>query len=97
MNAKVFNSIEDANAAALMDTVDAATKAGLTNQVVDEGHVLCQKPDSLELVDVFPDGSWEYQNAGEDGEMETMSGSNAVMLALYMHGDNKAEFAKLEK
>jgi hypothetical protein len=90
----VFGSVDEANAAAVMDTVNAATKAGLTSQLVDDGHVLCAKPDSMELVDVFPDGSWEYQDVNDDGTMETMSGPSAVMLALYLSGDNKKLFAE---
>lgn len=91
----IFQSPEDAAAAAVMDTVAAATKAGLTQQVVDEGHVLCQRPESMELVDVYPDGSWEYQNALENGEMQTMSGINAALLAMYLASDeNKALFEK---
>ncbi len=33
-----FESVEDANAAAVMDTVSVATKNDLTDQMVDEGH-----------------------------------------------------------
>lgn len=94
----IFNSVEDANAAALMDTTDAATKAGFTDQMVDEGHVFCAKPESMELVDVFPDGSWEYQNVDEDGKAITMSGTNAAILALYLVSDeNKKLFAEEAK
>jgi hypothetical protein len=88
----VFNSVEDATMAAIMDTVSVATKAGLTSQVVDDGHTLCAKPDTMELVDVFPDGSWEYQNVPANGKVESMSGTSAVMLSLYLHGDNKKLF-----
>jgi hypothetical protein len=94
---KIYNSVEDANADALVDSVAAATKAGFTLQATDNGHVLCQKPDSYELVDVFPDGSWEYQNIGDDGKAIEMSGPSAVLLALYLHSDeNKAMFKKYE-
>lgn len=88
----VFDSVEDANAAAVMDTVSAATKEGFTNQLVDEGHVLCAKPETMELVDVFPDGSWEYQNVDEDGKAIEMSGINAAILALYLSPTHKAAF-----
>ncbi len=46
------------------------------------------------LVDVFPDGSWEYQDVDEDGKAVTMSGSNAAMLALYLSPEHKAAFAE---
>lgn len=90
---KVYQSVEDADADSVMDTVTAATNAGFTLQVVDEGHVLCQKPDTMELVDVFPDGSWEYQDVKEDGTMREMSGPNALLLSLYLASDeNKDKF-----
>lgn len=93
MNTKVFKSVEDANAAAMMDTTAAATKAGLTEQLVDDGHIICQKPGTMELVDVFPDGTWEYQNVNEDGEAESMSGNSAALLALYLASSaNKEKF-----
>lgn len=89
----IYTSEEDANADSVMDTISAASKAGFTDQVNDEGHVLCQKPDTMELVDIFPDGSWEYQNVGEDGKMQEMSGTNAMMLAMYLASDeNKKMF-----
>jgi hypothetical protein len=92
---QLYQSAEDLNSEAVMETVLAATKAGLIQQVVDEGHVFCARPDSMELVDVFPDGSWEYQNALEDGDMVTMSGANAMLLAMYLSSDeNKALFEK---
>ena len=90
----VFESVDDANSAALMNTVSVATKAGFTDQLVDEGHVLCAKPDSLELIDVFPDGSWEYQNIDDDGKAETMSNTSAVMLTLYLSPQHRAAFAE---
>lgn len=89
----IFNSPEDANAAAVMDSVAAAFNAGLTNKVTDEGHVLCARPDSMELVDIFPDGSWEYQNVSEEGKTESMSGTTAALLSLYLNG-NKELFEK---
>ena len=92
----LFASAEDAYAAAVMDTISAARKAGFTHQVNDDGHVLCAMPDTARLIDVFPDGSWEYQDVLDDGEMDTMSGDSALMLALYLHGDNAAMFKKLE-
>ena len=92
---KIYMSDEDADAAALMDTVAAATKAGFVNQSNDEGHVLCMKPDSMELVDVFPDGSWEYQDVDDKGSIVEMSGASAVMLAYYLSSDeNKKMFEK---
>lgn len=94
---EVFDDIEAATTAGTMNTIDAATKGGFTEQTVDDGHVLCAKPDTSELVDIFPDGSWEYQAIKEDGEMDTMSGQTATLLALYLHGDNKAIFAEEEK
>lgn len=93
----VFNSVEEANAAAVMDTVSAATKAGLTSQLVDEGHILCAKPDTMELVDIFPDGSWEYQNVLDSGKAESMTGPSAVMLSLYLNGNNKKLFEEEAK
>lgn len=81
---EVFDSVDDANIAAVMATSDAATKAGFTQQEVDEGHILCAKDGTMELVDIFPDGSWEYQNVTEDGAVETMSGASASLLALYL-------------
>lgn len=92
----LFASVEDADSSAVMDTISAARKAGFTQQVNDDGHVLCAVPDTARLIDVFPDGSWEYQDVLEDGEMETMSGDSALMLALYLHGDNAAIFHKVE-
>lgn len=89
-----FESVEDANMAAVMDTVSAATKAGFSNQAVDEGHVLCQKPDTWELVDVYPDGSWEYQDIDDEGKVEEMSGTNAALLALYLSPEHKAAFSE---
>jgi len=90
---KLYKSVEAANNGAVMNTIKAATKAGLTKQVVDDGHILCSKPDTMELVNIFPDGSWEYQNVKTDGKMQTMSGANASLLALYLHSDeNKAIF-----
>lgn len=90
----VFTSVEDANLAAVMDTISAATKEGFTEQMVDEGHVLCAKPETFELVDVFPDGSWEYQNIDDDGKAEIMSGTNAALLALYLSPEHKAAFTE---
>lgn len=93
----IFDSVEDANIASVMDTTSAATKEGFTDQIVDEGHILCAKPDTAELVDIFPDGSWEYQNINVDGLMEEMSGQNAALLAMYLVSEeNKKLFAEEE-
>jgi hypothetical protein len=89
---KIFSSIEDAKASAMQDTLGAAIKAGFTEHTDDEGHVLCLVPETNRLVDIFPDGSWEFQDVNDDGTMETMSGDSAVMLALYLHGDNAKIF-----
>lgn len=92
----VFGSVGQADEAAMMDTLTAARKGGLTDQVPDESHILCQRPDSYELVDIFPDGSWEYQDVLEDGSMRTMSGLNAALLAMYLHSEeNKLLFEKI--
>jgi len=88
---RVSNSIEEARAADQADTVKVATDAGFTEQVEDEGHVLCQKPDTMELVDVYPDGSWEYQNARDDGSMQEMSGSYSNLLAMYLASDENKQ------
>jgi hypothetical protein len=93
---KIFSSIEDAKASAMHDTFGAAIKAGFTNYTNDEGHVLCAVPETNRLVDIFPDGSWEFQDVNEDGSMETMSGTSAVMLALYLHGDNAKIFKECQ-
>lgn len=90
----VFDSAEDANAAAVMDTVSVAKKNGLTEQMVDDGHVFCAKPETMVLVDVFPDGSWEYQDVDEDGKSITMSGTNAALLVLYLSPEHQAAFAE---
>lgn len=87
----LYTSEEDANAAAVMETVGAAFNAGFTEKIVDEGHVFCSKPKTMELVDVFPDGSWEYQNVNKEGKVEEMSGTTAALLALYL-GDHKKMF-----
>jgi diaminopimelate epimerase len=93
---KIFRSHEDAIASAMQDTLRAAIKAGFTEHADDEGHVLCLVPDTNRLVDVFPDGSWEFQDVNDDGSMETMSGNSAVMLALYLHGDNAKIFKECQ-
>ena len=91
---KIFGSLEESLAASFANTLAAATKGGLTDQVPDADHMLCGKPDSMELVDVFPDGSWEYQDAKDDGDMVTMSGKDAALLAMYLYSpENKALFA----
>jgi hypothetical protein len=95
---EISQSAEELNDSRVMDTLSAATKAGFTQQVNDEdGHVLCAVPDTMKLVDIFPNGSWEFQDVDEDGEMKTMSGDSAVMLALYLHGDNAKIFEENEK
>jgi hypothetical protein len=93
---KIFRSHEDAKASAMQDTLRAAIKAGFTEHTDDERHVLCLFPDTNRLVDVFPDGSWEFQDVNNDGSMETMSGPSAVMLALYLHGDNAKIFKECQ-
>lgn len=95
---EIFEDVESATSAEILNTIDAATKGGFTEHVNDDdGHTLCSKPDTSELVDIFPDGSWEYQAIKEDGEMDAMSGQTATLLALYLHGDNKAIFSEEEK
>ena len=91
---EMFNSIEDANAASVMNTLSAANKAGFTEQVNDEGHVLCSVPGTTRLIDIHPDGSWEYQEVKDDGEMETMEGDSAAVLAVYLHGEASGEQAE---
>ena len=81
---QIFNSSEDAYLSDVMDSVHAATKAGFTKQAVDSVHVFCQKPDTIELVDIFPDGSWSYQNP-TNKKTESMTGDSAAILAIYLH------------
>lgn len=92
--AKVFRSEADATAALQADSIEAAKMFGLTdvsNQ--PDGHVYCQKPDSMELVDIYPNGSWEYQDVLPNGDMRTMSGPGAAMLGYYLKSDeNKKLF-----
>jgi hypothetical protein len=91
---KLYQSEEHARIEAVMNSVEAATKAGFTTQVEDDGHVLCGKPDTNELVDIFPNGSWEWQNANEETmKMEEMSGTCAALLQMFLHSDeNKKIF-----
>jgi len=92
--ADIYRSEQDLIDDEFMETIAAATKAGFTDQMTDDnGHVLCQKPDTMELVDIFPNGGWEYQNARENEPMQEMSGANAALLALYLASDeNKKLF-----
>lgn len=86
-----YPSVEDLNTARMMNSIAAAKHYGLTSSVAVDGHVYMSRPDSMELVDIFPDGSWEYQDVKEDKTMRTMSGPNASMLSMYLQSDeNKA-------
>jgi hypothetical protein len=69
------------------DTIRAATTNGLTNVVEDDdGHTLCGN-DEGEIVDVAPDGSWEYMGIREDKTMRTMAGPSAALLAGYLQSE----------
>ena len=88
-----YRTVESARVEDFTNTIQAATNAGLTLQAEDEGHVLCGSTHSNELVDVYPNGSWEWQNIDEDGKAITMTGTNAALLQMFLASDeNKAMF-----
>lgn len=76
------------NARLAADTIRAATLNGLTKVVPDDdGHTLCGNEETGEIVDVFPDGSWEYMGIREDKTMRTMAGPSAILLAGYLQSE----------
>jgi hypothetical protein len=82
---------DEINAKLAADTIRAATNNGLTKVVPDDdGHTLCGN-DEGEIVDVFPDGSWEYMGIREDKTMRTMSGPSAVLLAGYLQSEENKQ------
>jgi hypothetical protein len=82
---KLYHSVEEYNEDMQYNTIHAARHNGFDmTQDGDNGHVLCGKHATAELVDVFPDGSWEYQNR-EDDEVDRMTGVSSVMLHYFLN------------
>lgn len=76
------------NAKLAADTIRAATLNGLTKVVPDDdGHTLCGNEETGEIVDVFPDGSWEYMGIRDDKTVREMAGPSAIMLAGYLQSE----------
>jgi hypothetical protein len=80
---KLFTSTDAMNKAALGETIRVAKAFGFDTTQEENGSTLCGKAGTATLVEVFPDGSWEYRDAaGDEEEIET--GPSAAILGVWL-------------
>jgi len=80
---RLFASVEAANKAILDQTVNMAVRKGFSTVQAEGTGFLCGRPGTGQLVEVYPDGTWEYRDASED-EIKTESGRNAQTLGWFL-------------
>jgi hypothetical protein len=64
------------------ETIETAKAYGFDTLQADGDTILCGKPGTATLVQVFPNGSWEYRDVSEDEIRET--DSSAATLGVWL-------------
>jgi hypothetical protein len=83
---QLFHSTEELNHHRVENTIHVARMNGFdTIQKEEDGHTLCGKHGTEELVDVYPDGSWEFEHSYDEreGGASAPSGTSATFLGIY--------------
>ena len=87
---QLFKSQDDLHASDVANAVRTAHVGGFnTTKTTDNGHTLCGKHATSEVIDIFPDGSWEYKN-GADASKD-ISGETPAMLKIFLSSDKSRQ------
>lgn len=75
---ELYHNEDDYNAAHKKKTLAIATTNGYdVEQESGEGKTMCGKHGSSEIIEVYPDGSWEVLG-------EKISGQNSIFLKIFL-------------
>lgn len=84
----IYHNEEDLNNSMQYETAHIAhTKGFDTVQKEENGHLLCGKHGTGDLVDIYPDGSWVLKLESREGK-KPPTGNAAYMLGVYFANPN---------
>lgn len=81
---KLFLSSEEREAYGQRETVTVAWRNGFDTETKnDDGSVVCGKHSTAEVVEVYPNGNWEYRNTEDDDNVVKATGLTAALLGMF--------------